>query len=146
MGMEFAEFSVSGLGLGLKWNATTSSKKMAQDVLDRLADRRILSKDLNLSRPVLDVVPCFGSAMECRAFLGEAMARAKVGSPLRGRLRAMQSAFTAFVQAAGNDGTAFVEDVDRFRAALQTLQAEVATVATSIAEIRGVTGPPELQP
>lgn len=136
--------SFSVLGLGLGWDAKTSQKKIAQDVLDTLADRRVLRGDLNPNRPLEDVGPCLQSAQECREFLTDAVTRAKVGSALRAHLRVMRGAFTQFVELGGHDGVNFRDNVDEFRLALGVLRSSVTQVAESLEEIRGVTVPDEL--
>ncbi|SEF49738.1 hypothetical protein SAMN05216223_101121 [Actinacidiphila yanglinensis] len=143
MGVEFT--GVQALGLGLNWSSTTSQKKIAQDVLDTLSDRRLLHGYINVDRPVEDAEECRASAQECRELLTEAIKRAKVGSPLRAHLRVLRSAFTQFIQLAGRDAASFLRDADQFRLALRVLRLSVARVAESLGEIRGVTVPDELE-
>jgi hypothetical protein len=143
MGVEIA--GLQALGFGLNWNSTTSQKRIAQDVLDVLSDRRLLHGHLNITRPSADAEDCLESAQECRALLTEAIKLTKVGSPLRAHLTVMRSAFTQFVQLAGRNGAAFRRSVDQFRLALGVLRSSVAQVAESLGEIRGVTVPHELE-
>lgn len=144
MGIELT--GVQALGLGLEWGSTTSQRKIAQDVLDTLSDRRVLHQRRNLLRPSRDALPCFLSAQECRALLTEAIKLAKVGSPLRLRLQEMRSAFTGFVELAGPNAEDFRDDASRFRDALEDLGTSVRQTAGTVAEIRGVSLPEEFAP
>ena len=144
-------FLLSGVSVasyfGLNWDKTTSTKKIAQDVIDRIADRRVLNPQT--MRPTTEAVYCLESGQKCRELLTEAITTAKVNCTLRGELDEMRSAFTAFVEAAGPDASKFRRGRGHqtaFEVALNALRRDVTAQAVIVARRRGVTCPQRLLP
>jgi hypothetical protein len=142
VGFNIAGFSIAGLGLN--WDTTTSDKKIAQDVLDVLDDRRVLNPQRG-NRPQTEASYCMDSAQECRALLTEAIKAAKVGSGLRQHLKDLRDPFTNFVEEGGPDGIKFSENHPAFQDALNVLRRAVIVHAAVISKIRGVTCPDSLR-
>jgi len=130
--MRIRPTSFSAFGVGVNWEFTKSDKDIAQEVMDFLADRRVLT--IGRARPETEAAACLASAAECRTRLSEYMNQLKKpGSDLRIWLRAMRQAFVDFIEAGGPDGSRFeAESYDTFHEALAHLRNQVQQQADEV--------------
>ncbi|MFD4977281.1 DUF6650 family protein [Streptomyces sp. NPDC058424] len=126
--------SFSAFGLGVNWEFTKSDRDIAQEVIDFLADRRVLT--IRHARPQAEAAACLASAAECRARLSEYLNQLKKPeSDLRIWLRAMRQAFVDFIEAGGPQGRRFSpEAYDAFNEALAQLRNRVQQQANEVSE------------
>ncbi|CAL9550002.1 DUF6650 family protein [Streptomyces sp. enrichment culture] len=122
----------SAFGFGVNWEFTKSDRVIAQEVMDFLADKRVLT--IGYARPQTEAAACLASAAECRAQLSEYLTQLKKpGSDLRIWLRAMRQAFTDFIEAGGVNGGRFGPGSDRrFNEALAQLRDRVQQQADEV--------------
>ncbi|WP_233646426.1 DUF6650 family protein [Streptomyces sp. BSE6.1] len=122
----------SAFGFGVNWEFTKSDRAIAQEVMDFLADKRVLT--IGYARPQSEAAACLASAAECRTQLSEYLTQLKKpGSDLRIWLRAMRQAFTDFIEAGGSNGGRFGPGSDRrFNEALAQLRDRVQQQADEV--------------
>ncbi|MET7812046.1 DUF6650 family protein [Streptomyces sp. NPDC005395] len=122
----------SAFGFGVNWEFTRSDRVIAQEVMDFLADKRVLT--IGYARPQSEAAACLASAAECRSQLSEYLTQLKKpGSDLRIWLRAMRQAFTDFIEAGGSNGGRFGPGSDRrFNEALAQLRDRVRQQADEV--------------
>jgi hypothetical protein len=122
----------SAFGFGVNWEFTKSDRAIAQEVMDFLADKRVLT--IGHARPQAEATACLASAAECRTRLSEYLTQLKKpGSDLRIWLRAMRKAFTDFIDAGGPNGRRFDPGSDsRFNEALAQLRDQVQQQADEV--------------
>ncbi|MFD5969901.1 DUF6650 family protein [Streptomyces sp. NPDC060311] len=122
----------SAFGFGVNWEFTKSDRVIAQEVMDFLADKRVLT--IGYARPQSEAAACLASAAECRTQLSEYLTQLKKpGSDLRIWLRAMRQAFTDFIEAGGSNGGRFGPGSDRrFNEALAQLRDRVQQQADEV--------------
>ncbi len=122
----------SAFGFGVNWEFTKSDRGIAQEVMDFLADKRVLT--IGYARPQTEAAACLASAAECRSQLSEYLTQLKKpGSDLRIWLRAMRQAFTDFIEAGGSNGGRFGPGSDRrFNEALAQLRDRVRQQADEV--------------
>ncbi|MFJ6918238.1 DUF6650 family protein [Streptomyces sp. NPDC101133] len=122
----------SAFGFGVNWEFTKSDRVIAQEVMDFLADKRVLT--IGYARPQTEAAACLASAAECRTQLSEYLTQLKKpGSDLRIWLRAMRQAFTDFIEAGGSNGERFGPGSDRrFNEALAQLRERVQQQADEV--------------
>ncbi|MEV0521947.1 DUF6650 family protein [Streptomyces sp. NPDC050439] len=140
MGIRGTAFSA--LGIGANWEFTKSDKLIAQQVMDFLADRRVLT--IGSGRPENEAASCLASAAQCRQRLSEFLEQIhKPKSDLRTWLRALRSAFTDFIETGGHDGRRFTDDADGyevFNQALIDLREQVRRETTAVSARYKLTG------
>ena len=120
---------LTGLAIwGLDWQYVASNRDLARRVIVFLEDRRVLVEDHHRE----DFVHTRESANQIRNFLTLEIMNVKAGGPLEKALRAIRSASTAFVSAAGPDSRDFYADASFF---IATVRAYREAVATQIANI-----------
>ncbi|MCQ4201171.1 DUF6650 family protein [Streptomyces sp. NPDC058783] len=122
----------SAFGFGVNWEFTKSDRVIAQEVMDFLADKRVLT--IGYARPQTEAAACLASAAECRTQLSAYLTQLKKpGSDLRIWLRAMRQAFTDFIEAGGSNGGRFGPGSDRrFNEALAQLRDRVQQQADEV--------------
>ena len=113
---------------GVDWQYVATNRDLARRVFVFLEDRRVLVQGHDRE----DFVHTRESANQIRNFLTLEIMNVKAGGPLEKALRAIRSASTAFVSAAGPDSRDFYADGSFFVA---TLRAYREAVATQIANI-----------
>ncbi|MGW3630999.1 DUF6650 family protein [Streptomyces sp. NPDC005122] len=137
MGIRPTEISIFGVGVG--WEFKKSDRQTAQQIMDFLSDKRVLT--VNPNRPPEDAAACVASAMECRKRLSELLDEVPVKSvDLRKWLRGLREAFTSFVEVSEHRGFAGQDGKSRFRKALHDLQTAVETLAGFVSERYKLTG------
>jgi hypothetical protein len=100
--------SFSAFGFGVNWEFTQSDKVIAQQVMDFLDNRRVLT--VGRSRPEVEAEECLASAAECRSELSRQLNLLnKPGGDLRPWLRAMRDGFKDFIEAGGPGGERFAQ-------------------------------------
>ncbi|WP_055690556.1 DUF6650 family protein [Streptomyces prasinus] len=123
----------SAFGFGVNWEFTKSDRAIAQEAMDFLADKRVLT--IGYARPENEATACLASAAECRARVSEYLNQLKKpGGDLRTWLRAMRQGFVDFIEAGGVDGerfgpghyTEFNEALARLRNQIQQQADEVS--------------------
>ncbi|MEV3857756.1 hypothetical protein AB0J38_25950 [Streptomyces sp. NPDC050095] len=147
VGMGVRGTSISAFGFGVNWEFTKSDRLIAQQVMDFLADRRVLT--IGFGRPGGDAEPCLASAAECRQRLSEYLDQIqKPKSDLRVWLRAIRQAFTEFIEAGGPEARGFRggDNPDHaFNDALSVLRAQVRQTTDVVAgryKLHGLGLPP----
>ncbi|MHA5048386.1 DUF6650 family protein [Streptomyces sp. SD15] len=130
--MKIRPTALSAFGFGVNWEFTKSDRDIAQEVMDFLADKRVLT--IGHARPQVEAAACLASAGECRTRLSEYLTQLKKpGSDLRIWLRAMRQAFVDFIEAGGPDGSRFGPGSDsRFNEALARLRDQVQQQADEV--------------
>ncbi|MGW0908623.1 DUF6650 family protein [Streptomyces sp. NPDC002853] len=140
MGIRGTAFSA--LGIGANWEFTKSDRLIAQQVMDFLADRRVLT--IGVGRPEIEAASCLASASQCRQRLSEFLEQIhKPKSHLRTWLRALRTAFTDFIETGGHEGRRFASDVDGhevFNQALSDLREQVRQEAAAVSTRYKLTG------
>ncbi|WP_405634399.1 hypothetical protein OHB53_09480 [Streptomyces sp. NBC_00056] len=130
MGIRPTEISAFGFGVG--WEFKKRDQEIAQELLDFLEDKRILTVHPN--RPMEDAEACTASAQECRARLSDLLNEVPVKSrDLRTWLRSLREAFTTFVETSERGGFESESGHDRFKEALVTLHLMVQTRSDVVA-------------
>lgn len=132
--------SFSAFGFGVNWEFTKSDRVIAQNVLDFLADKRVLT--VGRARPQIEAIACLASAAECRARLSEYLDQLeKPRSDLRTWLRAMRQGFVDFIEAGGTNGERFGLGSEReFNGALARLRNRVQQQADEVSDRYKITG------
>jgi hypothetical protein len=132
--------ALSAFGFGVNWDFTKSERAIAQQVLDFLADKRVLT--VGRARPQVEATSCLASAAECRAQLSMYLNQLeKPGGDLRTWLRAMRQGFTDFIEAGGTGGERFGPGSDRrFNAALARLRDRIQQQADEVSGRYKLTG------
>lgn len=137
MAVRPTELSLFGFGVG--WEFKKSERETAQQLLDFLDGRRIVTVDAN--RPAEDAESCIASAQECRERLSELLGEVSTKSvDLRGWLRGLRRAFMTFVEAGERGGFQADEGYVRFRHALYDLHVVVQAGSDLVAERYKLTG------
>ncbi|WP_432871830.1 DUF6650 family protein [Microbispora rosea] len=121
-------------GFGIQWQKTSTDRKIANEVIAFLEDRRLLFGD----RHVDDEGDCVHSALQIRTFLTEQLRRDGVGRELRQILKAMRATCRNFVDAAGPGGRNFgyhmgPTGANRFGLALGDLRSRMGFYIAAIA-------------
>ncbi|MFE2567300.1 DUF6650 family protein [Streptomyces mirabilis] len=132
--------SFSAFGFGVNWEFTKSDRDIAQEVMDFLADKRVLT--IGYARPQAEAAACLASAAECRARLSGYLDQLKKpGGDLRIWLRAMRQAFVNFIEAGGPHGSRFgPEAYDAFNEAVAQLRNQVQQQADEVSRRYKLTG------
>jgi len=132
--------SFSAFGFGMNWEFTKADRLIAQQALDFLSDKRVLT--VGRVRPQVEATACLASAAECRARLSEYLERLeKPGGDLRTWLRAMREGFTGFLEAGGPSGERFGPGSDEeFNEALALLRDRVQQRANEVSDRYKLTG------
>lgn len=137
MGFRPTEISIFGIGVG--WEFKKPDRQTAQQIMDFLSDKRVLTVDRN--RPTEDAAACVASAMECRKRLSELLDEVPAKSvDLRKWLRGLREAFTSFVEASEHHGFEGQDGESRFRESLRDLQTGVETLSGVVSERYKLTG------
>ncbi|POX36200.1 hypothetical protein C3486_34825 [Streptomyces sp. Ru73] len=118
----------------MNWEFTKSDRVIAQQVMDFLADKRVLT--IGRGRLRSDSEACLASAVQCRQKLSEHLDQIrKPKSDLRIWLRAIRQAFVDFIEAGGADGERFRSDDcgETFNQALADLREQVRQETEAVA-------------
>ncbi|MFD5203870.1 hypothetical protein ACFWM7_27835 [Streptomyces sp. NPDC058375] len=143
--MGIRQTGAGAVGFSANWEFTKSDKLVAQQVLDFLADRRVLT--IGRGRSHRDARYCLESANECRRSLSAYLEQIqKPGGDLREWLRLIRASFVDFIETGGPEGHAFREGEDAaFNSALLRLRNDVRQVTDAVAgkfKLKGLDLPP----
>ncbi|MFZ3555930.1 hypothetical protein [Streptomyces sp. BH055] len=123
--------AVNIFGVGVEWEFKKSDRGRAQQILDYLADRRVLT--VEAQRPLEDAESCLNSAQGAREYLSALLEEVPVTSKdLRTWLYGLRGAFTAFLEAGKN--RAFEAHYQAFVASLTELHFLVEGYSNIVAE------------
>ena len=90
-------------GVSRDWEQIPGDAEVAREVVEFFKDQRMLFGKASL----WDELECVAVAIKSRTFLTEELAKARVGSSLAHRMRAMRAALRTFMDAAGPDARNF---------------------------------------
>ncbi|MBC9715346.1 hypothetical protein H9Y04_22615 [Streptomyces sp. TRM66268-LWL] len=136
----------------MNWEFTKSDRRLAQQLMDFLADKRVLT--IGWGRPESEAGACLASAADCRMKLSEYLDQIqKPNSDLRTWVRAIRQAFTDFIEAGGHDGGRFTDEGSvgldgLFNQALRDLRERVRCETDLVAKrykLIGLDLPPECE-
>ncbi|GGY78340.1 hypothetical protein GCM10010342_77370 [Streptomyces anulatus] len=136
--MGIRQTGAGAAGFSANWEFTKSDKLIAQQVLDFLADKRVLT--VGRGRSLSEGQYCLDSTNECRRSLSAYLEQIqKPGGDLREWLRLIRASFVDFIEASGPEGRAFrpaeneAPNDDAFNAALLRLRDEVREITDAVA-------------
>jgi len=133
--MPYRLTGAGGFGFSVNWEKVPGDKRVAEQVIGYLEDRRVLFR----KRSGEDGMYCVMSANDVRHFLTGQLAEAKPGKSLATSIRAMRAAFREFVDAAGLDAENFRSNrsgmpTNEFSLALGELRSRVGLQVALIAD------------